>query len=102
MNDMVLDELLTRWKTERAPRSDSFTSPEYFEACFFARANAEKPKRTPKKKSLMEDLKKLLLPKEKWERFVVIRLLCCRSVVIIWQIIGGIGWTWGARLQSIP
>ena len=61
MNDMVLDELLTRWKTERAPRPDSFTSPEYFENCFFARANAEKPKRAPKKKTLMEELKKLLL-----------------------------------------
>ena len=61
MNDMVLDELLTQWKTERAPRPDSFTSPEYFENCFFARANAEKPKRSPKKKSLMEELKKLLL-----------------------------------------
>ena len=61
MNDMVLDELLTRWKTERAPRPASFTSPEYFENCFFARANAEKPKRSPKKKSLMEELKKLLL-----------------------------------------
>ena len=60
MNDMVLDELLTQWKTERAPRPGIFTSEKDFAASFFAKANAEKPKRSPKKISLLEELKKLI------------------------------------------
>ena len=59
MNDMLLDELLTQWKTERAPKEDSFVSAERFEAAFFAKVTAEKPKRAPRKTSLLDGLKKL-------------------------------------------
>ena len=64
MNDTVLDELLTAWKTERAPRADEFASPESFETRFFAAADAEPEK--PAKKSLLdrfvEELHKLKSP----------------------------------------
>ena len=58
MNDMVLDELLTQWKTERAPHADTFASPEYFEARFFAEAatDTEKRARARKKSSTLHDL----------------------------------------------
>ena len=59
MNDILLDELLTQWKTERAPKEESFVSAERFEAEFFAKVDAEKPKRAPKKSSLLDGLKKL-------------------------------------------
>ena len=58
MNDIALDELLTQWKTERAPKEDAFTSAERFEAEFFAKVDAEKPKRSAKKTALADALKK--------------------------------------------
>ena len=45
MNDTMLDELLTRWKTECAPQPGAFHSEADFETRFFSKANAEKQKR---------------------------------------------------------
>ena len=59
MNDMILDELLTQWKAERAPKEDTFVSAERFEAEFFAKVAAEKPKRSAKKMSVADALKKM-------------------------------------------
>ena len=59
MNDMMLDELLTQWKTERAPKEDAFVPAERFEAEFFAKVAAEMPKQAPRKTSLLDGLKSL-------------------------------------------
>ena len=60
MNDFVLDELLTQWKIERAPKEDTFTSAERFEAEFFAKVDAEKEVNTRKTASILDSVKKLL------------------------------------------
>ena len=58
MNDTMLDELLTRWRTERAPRPDTFTSEAYFETALFMKIDSEKQKAkaSAKKTSLLNRL----------------------------------------------
>ncbi len=56
MDDMILDELLTQWKTERTPRLDEFTATGDFEAAFLTEAAAVKQKTTRKKPSVLEIL----------------------------------------------
>ena len=48
MDDMVLDQLLARWRDERAPRAEDFASEACFETRFFAAVGAEALKRAPK------------------------------------------------------
>jgi len=48
MNDMLLDGLLTQWKTERAPRPGDFSSNASFERRFFTAVRIEKQKRPRK------------------------------------------------------
>ena len=55
MDDMILDELLTQWKTERTPRPDEFTSTADFEAAFLTKAAAVK-RPTPRKKTSILDV----------------------------------------------
>ena len=56
MDDMILDELLTQWKTERTPRPDEFTSAADFEAAFLTKAAAVKHQATRKKPSILDVL----------------------------------------------
>ena len=44
MDDIMMDELLIRFKTERAPRPDAFASVDYFEVRFFAAVEADERK----------------------------------------------------------
>ena len=60
MNDMVLDELLARFRTERAPRPDAFASVASFELRFFAKVNAGKRKSSRPKPSVLDAAKGLL------------------------------------------
>lgn len=62
MDDMILDELLTQWKTERTPRPDEFTSESDFEAAFLTEAAAVKQKTTRKKPSILEILADKISP----------------------------------------
>ncbi|MBE6372171.1 MAG: DUF3520 domain-containing protein [Lentisphaerae bacterium] len=55
MDDKILDELLTQWKTERTPRPDEFTSDSDFEAAFLTKAAAVK-RPTPRKKTSILDV----------------------------------------------
>ena len=55
MDDKILDELLTQWKTERTPRPDEFTSDSDFEAAFLTKAAAVK-RPTPRKKTSLLDV----------------------------------------------
>ena len=61
-NDMVLDELLMQWKTERAPKVDAFTSVGYFEVRFFAKVRAEKRKHNRMVREAVEALQEMYLP----------------------------------------
>ena len=61
MNDTALDKLLAQWKTERAPQPDAFTSVDHFEDCFLAKYMAERQRREPTLREMVEELKKLYL-----------------------------------------
>ena len=56
MNDTMLDELLVRFKTERAPRPDVFTSVASFTSGVIALIGAEKREDAKKKPSAMRQL----------------------------------------------
>ena len=62
MDDMILDELLTQWKTERTPRPDEFTSTADFEAAFLTKAAAVKHQTTRKKPTILEILAGKITP----------------------------------------
>ena len=51
INNSMLDELLNMWKTERAPRPDTFSSEDCFERTLLTKLNAEEAKRTRKQQS---------------------------------------------------
>ena len=68
MNDMLLDDMLVKWKTERAPRADAFAPAADFEKRLFERFRAEAPakprKRRPSLRGLVEEIRKIASPPE--------------------------------------
>ena len=61
MNDTVFEELLTRFKTERAPRADAFTSVAAFTANIIAEIRVERRKRGGKIRQYVAELGKNFL-----------------------------------------
>ena len=61
MNDTVFEELLTRFKTERAPRPDTFVTVAVFTAKVLSAVRTERRKRESKIRRYMAELGKIYL-----------------------------------------